>query len=676
MGDRRGTQTLLAGTGPVADAVARLLRAYGLRRIPVGTGPDDPPTWTSWPTDPAPAGPAGPLVLVTDGWPIDADNPTAVAPVPPAGTLTVHGEPGELVIGPWHRPGVPGCPSCVHLRRSRAQDHFRVLRARHAARLADGPPAGISELAVAAAADLVAAEVTAMREQRYADLRVAGAVMRLSLDTLGVRSHRFLADPLCPYCGTLPDDGPDRARLDLRSRAKSAPGRYRMRDLRHDLDDLRALFVDPYVGLVRRVERDDEAGFTVARAPLGLRGGDPAVAPVTESGWGRSDNYTSSDLTALLEAVERWGGASPGGSRPTVRAPYRTISSDAIDPRTLGTHDPEAYATPGFPFVPFTEDTVCTWVWAHSFRRNRPVLVPLSVAYWGTALTHPDEPRFVDEISNGCALGSCLEEAILFGLLEVAERDAFLLTWLARLPVPRVVLTSTSDPRTRMLVHRIEETTGAEVTVFDTTVEQGVPCLWAMATHRHPGAGHPALVCAGGAHPDPEQALRQALGELGPIAASVARSAPRHADRIEAMVRDDALVRRMVDHSLLYSHPAVSGRLDFLRGGDRTITLAEMSRRCCLTPQDDLRDDLHALTDRFLSTGLDVLVVNQTTTEHRAAGLSCVKVIVPGTLPMTFGHANRRVHGLERLRTVSARLGYRSSVLTESAINPHPHPFP
>jgi len=34
------------------------------------------------------------------------------------------------------------------------------------------------------------------------------------------------------------------------------------------------------------------------------------------------------------------------------------------------------------------------------------------------------EPRLVFETSNGCALGSCLEEAILHGILEVAERDA------------------------------------------------------------------------------------------------------------------------------------------------------------------------------------------------------------------------------------------------------------
>jgi ribosomal protein S12 methylthiotransferase accessory factor len=53
-----------------------------------------------------------------------------------------------------------------------------------------------------------------------------------------------------------------------------------------------------------------------------------------------------------------------------------------------------------------------------------------------------------------------------------------------------------------------------------------------------------------------------------------------------------------------------------------------------------------------------------------------VKVIVPGTLPMTFGHGNRRIHGIPRLYTVPAELGHRAGVLTPADINPHPHPFP
>jgi ribosomal protein S12 methylthiotransferase accessory factor len=77
-------------------------------------------------------------------------------------------------------------------------------------------------------------------------------------------------------------------------------------------------------------------------------------------------------------------------------------------------------------------------VWAHSFARGEAVLLPERYAYYGLdRSSHRTEEQILDrpfvyEISNGCAIGSCLEEVILHGLLEVAERDAFLMTWLTR----------------------------------------------------------------------------------------------------------------------------------------------------------------------------------------------------------------------------------------------------
>ena len=52
---------------------------------------------------------------------------------------------------------------------------------------------------------------------------------------------------------------------------------------------------------------------------------------------------------------------------------------------------------------------------------------------------------FVYETSNGCALGGSLEEAIFHGIMEVVERDSFLLTWYAKLPLPRLDLSSAND---------------------------------------------------------------------------------------------------------------------------------------------------------------------------------------------------------------------------------------
>lgn len=89
----------------------------------------------------------------------------------------------------------------------------------------------------------------------------------------------------------------------------------------------------------------------------------------------------------------------------------------------------------------------------------------------------------------------------------------------------------------------------------------------------------------------------------------------------------------------------------------------------------DLRDDLEYLISYYLKRGMDIIVVDQTAPEHTYCGLRCVKVLMPGMLPMTFGQLNRRIIGFERLHQLPSTLGYRSQPLTEAEINPHPHPF-
>jgi ribosomal protein S12 methylthiotransferase accessory factor len=90
----------------------------------------------------------------------------------------------------------------------------------------------------------------------------------------------------------------------------------------------------------------------------------------------------------------------------------------------------------------------------------------------------------------------------------------------------------------------------------------------------------------------------------------------------------------------------------------------------------DLTDDLKDILQKFRQLNLDVIVVDQSTSETKRNGLYCVKVLIPGMLPMTFGHHLTRVSGLERVLRVPMELGYRKQPLTVEQLNKHPHPFP
>jgi ribosomal protein S12 methylthiotransferase accessory factor len=127
----------------------------------------------------------------------------------------------------------------------------------------------------------------------------------------------------------------------------------------------------------------------------------------------------------------------------------------------------------------------------------------------------------------------------------------------------------------------------------------------------------------------------------------------------------------------LYGAAEAFDRLDFLTAGTDVRSQADLrAHRAGMFGHADLVDDLNEVLGRYLDSGLDVIVVDQTTAEHRAGGFACVKVLILGTVPMTFGYHNRRVDGLPRLYDIPHRLGYRSRTLLHDELNPHPHPFP
>ena len=567
--------------------------------------------------------------------------------------LPVRAEAGWVLIGPAVRPGLPGCPTCLRMRRddNRAGAAARRdLAERHGSRV--GEPRllpVVSALVAALAAD----------EAARGFPRTAGGLLRVSAQTGAVTRHRLIADPLCPDCGDRPADRPGQLRLGRAP--KPSPSVFRVRELPADLEER---YVDAETGLLGSlgVNARAEPLTAVARRMPGHDGHG------SHHGYGRAFDAVSAVAIAITEALERHTATRPRGRRPVVRARYADIAGDAIDPRTLGLYPDPWYDQPGFRFARFDENREASWMWGYSFAASRPVLVPLNFAYHGPAAEA--DPRWAYETSNGAAVGSCLAEAIFYGLLEITERDAFLMTWYGQLPAPRLDLATAADRRVQLVAARARQDFGYELMAFATTTEVGIPAFWAMAVNRADAPGRPHALCAAGAHVDPEQALRSALMELLP---SVAAAVP-YDEAAAGMLADPDLVTDMEQHGQLYSHPGAWERLEFLPVSGTGKPLADLARPW--PSHADLADDLAELVGRYLASGLDVVAVDTTCPELSEGGFAAAKVVVPGAVPMTFGHRYRRVHGLPRLLTVPRLLGYTDRDLRPDELNPHPHPFP
>src|SRR5690606_40616130 len=91
------------------------------------------------------------------------------------------------------------------------------------------------------------------------------------------------------------------------------------------------------------------------------------------------------------------------------------------------------------------------WEWGWSLRDARPVLVPSRLVYYSIPTAGDN---FVFECSNGCAIGGCTEEAVLGGLLELVERDAFLNAWYGAARLPRVDLATVGSATATAMAER------------------------------------------------------------------------------------------------------------------------------------------------------------------------------------------------------------------------------
>jgi ribosomal protein S12 methylthiotransferase accessory factor len=609
------------------------------------------------------------LVTACDGWEAhgrDATRGACRAQVAP--WLPVWTELGRAALGPAQRPGRAGCRACAEFRRERgrlAAAGYCAMRGLHEEALAERPAPWLTHLGAEIVAAVVSDETRALVTGDAGRAQTDGALLFVSLDTLEVTRSPLLPYPVCPRCGALPDDTPASAMFAPSSAAKPTRDTYRLRLAAPDPDDLVSIYASGETALVGEVKRVRDTGFVTATAHAGVR------HALYVAGHGHGGDAASSTATAILEALERYAGFSPLGKRTIVRAPYSHIAADALDPRALGPHSEEQYGLTDFPFQPFGEDVTCNWVWGYSFQRERPVLVPETVGYYG--LMNEDRPFFFN-CSSGCAIGSGTEEAILHAILEVIERDAFLLTWHAALPAPRIELGTVPDQTVKLRVAALEAATGYGIDLYDITLEHGIPSVWLLATAGHDG---PQLICGAGAHLDPVQAVIGALDELALIIAYLTERYAKSAWKIPLMLDRPSHVKKPLDHALLCSMPAGISRLAFLTGGgerrafDDSFAAVTHSR----IRHPSLRDDLSELVGRFLDTGMDVVVVDQTTPEHAAADLHCVKAIIPGMLPMTFGHDFRRLTGLPRLTEVPRMLGYRNAPSAPGLVNVHPHPF-
>ncbi|MFD5565652.1 TOMM precursor leader peptide-binding protein [Kitasatospora griseola] len=609
---------------------------------------------------------------------------------------TVHLTAQTVLIGPWG--GDPGgaCGTCLAMRwqRLRSRTEREALETGRTSTLTGPGLPPLPDHAVDAvwALHLLTADAapTALPQ-----------VSRLDLETLRVQTFPLLAEPLCPSCadrdgvvgggedrGGVVGDGEDRDGvvgdgavrggvpgaeqpvLPLVSRPKPAPDRRRLRPADgYDLPE--AALANPVCGVLGAGTWTDVVSPTTApvAGSVFMRG----YAGLTDVTWsGQANSFRASRSLAFLEGLERYAGTHRRSNTPLLTDSYRNLGAAALDPRECGLYSERTYRDDPM-LGPFDPDRPIPWVQGWSLRDQKSVLVPARLCYYSAGVA---ADNFVFECSNGCAIGSCLEEAILYGLLELIERDAFLIGWYGHARLPEIDLTASTGPALRAMLDRAA-LLGYDVHAFDNRIDLAVPVVTALAVRRDGGPGTLAFAASAGF--DPEDTVESAVSEILTYIPHLPGQVHERPAELVAMASDFDLVRRLPDHAALFGLPQMAHHArSYLEPTAPARPAAELYADWAETcPRGtDLLDDLLFCRDRFTDAGHDVIVVDQTSPEQRRLGLHTVSTLVPGLLPIDFGWTRQRALQLPRLRTALRRGGLRATDLAEDELRLVPHPFP
>jgi len=593
----------------------------------------------------------------------------------------------EAVLGPFVPAGTTGCVVCAETRRIRAlvsmaQQELSFLRwcKEHDDELQARPANPWLTHAARRTISLTAAQNIARFLQNGIPIIGLHSVCFLRLHTLTSTSHSFLPDPLCELCATRQEDRAEDAVLHLQPRLRTTPDHYHLRPLAQTLETLLEHYVDQRMGMHFLPANGLHTTAALFASTVSHYFEYPYICQEI-TGSGLANTFRMSHSIAIMEALERTCGFLPRGKRSTIYGSYTQLREHAIDPERFGLFHPEQLQAfyeqrRGSQYIrPYTPDLSFYWVWGYSFQRQQPVLIPEQLAYYGAQTMRPDAEQFMVETSNGCAIGGSLEEAILHGLCEVIERDAFFLTWYGRLKVPALDWRSTRDPQLRLAFERSIRMTGFDFYAFDCSMDLPIPVILVVAVNRRRQA--PMVMLGAAAHPDPDKALATAFYEAASDIVGQQERFPHDLARGARLVADHSLIRNIEDHVLAGAMPEAFSRFAFLLEEQPLRSMPEhFAQRYMRKRYGDLTEELQAFIAEIIRRGYDVLVVDQTSPELQQENFAAVRVLVPGFVPLTIGHQYRRTYHLPRLYHLPQELGYTDHVLCEADLNPDPHAFP
>lgn len=369
---------------------------------------------------------------------------------------------------------------------------------------------------------------------------------------------------------------------------------------------------------------------------------------------------TTATAAAIGECIERYCACFIANDPPLASySELRDRGLSVVDPKSIALHSDTQYKKSNFMFVPFSADSKVKWVPGRSLITETDLFVPAPLVYLSYTPAS-EESHIVHAVSSGLACAMSRDEAILKGIYEVIERDAFIITWQNCLSRPRLTMAESSW--LNQIIHKRFRSFGLEIELFDLTLDIPVNVVLALIVDRY-GYG-PAVAVGAAANLNHEIAALKALTE-----AAQTRFWVQHLVGRGYVARKPEDIRSFEDHVVAYFRKESLRYVDFLLLNRRSQNLVEQIKF------ESAREELDLCLKILRQNDLECVVVDLTTSDVQPLGFHVVKVIIPGLQDI---HSDERYKllGGQRLYQVPRKLGYLKNERGEDELNIAPHPFP
>lgn len=559
----------------------------------------------------------------------------------------------NLVIGPYIREEFVGCPMCVVTTLNQYhEENLLTVATNDDNSLFENP----NDQDLEVVETIISEEGNLKYFENY--------VQVLNLTNGKFHNYKVVENEYCSSCSNLILDT-DYNDFDPTSESESLKTK-RTEYRTSEINDLKYLFEkwnDYESGIFIHKYNDFRSSYVNA---VGIEvKADPQF---TVTGYGRNLTINDSYNVALLEAVERYCGLSNRKSLTNLYGSYNKLKDEynLIDPKefVLGVNSKN--------YLNYTPELEFYWVKGYSMINKKEVFVPEQLAYYCdpekiSINRSNNSNRFVYDSSNGLALGSSRAEAILHGILEVVERDAFLNLWYSD-EIPEKI--DVSDTKTKLdLVFQELEEKEIFIHFFKANRDLSIPCVVALIENRNSHAKMKYYLAAS-SNFDPTKAIENSAFEVItslPIFEELLTSNDEVIKRYQEIKNHPESVEFQDDHILYNSNENADKIYQKWIGSSRKSTPKELFGQNEFTSRT-IEEDLSLLVDKLALVFKELIVIDETPNKVEKEGFFAYKSILPGTQPMYFGIQNKRISN----RRIATYTGNKIQYLK----NKNPHPFP